>query len=502
MAGRCYLIGAGPGDPGLLTLRALELIRSADVIVYDYLCNPELLRHARADAEIIFAGKCSGHPTLKQEETNALLAEKCLAGLSVARLKGGDPFVFGRGGEEAAYLVARGISFEIVPGVSSSIAAPAYAGIPVTHRDHCSAFAVVTGHVDPLKKTTALDYHALAQFPGTLVFLMGISTLREITQGLAQEGLSADTPAAVIQWGTCGKQKTVTATLGTLPQVVENSGITAPAVTVIGSVVRERETLQWFENKPLFGRRIVVTRALNKAGRLAALLRDHGAEVIEVPLVRIDPPDDPTPLRTVAAIASSYNWIVCASVHAAEHFLQALIEVTGDIRSLGTARLAAVGHETAAAFSQRGLKVDIVPAKATADDLAKALIAHGVSGQKILIPRGDLADDSLPQALLSAGAIVDTVLAYHNRAETRVPGGVMTRLEREGADWVTFTSASTAHNFRPVAARMPEGWRAASIGPSTSEAILANGWRVDAQASSPSIENLVQALLDCATIQP
>ncbi|MEZ5404824.1 MAG: uroporphyrinogen-III C-methyltransferase [Verrucomicrobiia bacterium] len=345
--GHCYLIGAGPGDPELLTLRAQAILQKADVIVYDYLCHPSLLRWAKPDAELIFAGKLSGNPTLKQEETNQLLIEKAKAGKIVARLKGGDPYIFGRGGEEATELIQAQVPFEVVPGISSINAVAAYAGIPITHRDYCSSFLVATGHVDPKKGETLLDYSLIANFTGTRILLMGVGKLREITKKLKEAGANPKTPSAVIQWGTHGRQKTVSATLKKLADQVEAQQLTAPAVIILGDVVNLRETLNWFEKKPLFGKKILITRARTQAGKLAQKLRLLGADVLELPLIKITPLIDSEPLQNAVTTCAHYDWLVFTSLNGIETFFQQFQKLSLDIRQLAPLKIAVVGKESA-----------------------------------------------------------------------------------------------------------------------------------------------------------
>ena len=347
--GRVYLVGAGPGALGLVTLRARELIRQADVLIYDYLCNPEMLRWARAEAETIYAGKSGASHTLTQDEINALLIARAGAGKNVVRLKGGDPYVFGRGGEEAQMLARAGISFEVVPGVTSAIAAPAYAGIPVTHRDFASTVTFVTGHEDPTKPESSIDWAQLARLRGTKIFLMGVERLREIVQRLIAEGADPSTPAALVRWGTTTRQESLVGTLDTVAELVEKRGFAAPAITIVGDVVRLRPDLNWFEELPLFGQRVVVTRTRRQAGMLTKRLAELGAEVLEIPTIRIVPVALGENERSkLAAFSEHFDWVIFNSPNAVELFFAAYFKERADLRGLGPVQLAAVGPATAA----------------------------------------------------------------------------------------------------------------------------------------------------------
>ncbi|MHB1160785.1 MAG: uroporphyrinogen-III C-methyltransferase [Chloroflexota bacterium] len=500
MAGKVYLVGAGPGDPGLLTLRGAELLCLAEVVVYDRLANPLLLdRHLSPRAERIYAGKASSQHTLEQEEINRVLVAKAREGKSVVRLHGGDPFVFGRGGEEALALVAAGIPFEVVPGVTSAVAAPAYAGIPVSHRGQNTSFAVVTGHEDPTKLESTLCWDQLAAGVGTLVFLMGLKNLGVIVQRLMQHGRAADTPVAVIRWGSWTRQQTLVGTLGDIVERVAEARLRPPAVIVVGGVVGLRETLRWWDNRPLFGKRVLVTRSREQASSLSALLRDHGAEPVEVPVLEIVPPDSYDGLDGAIGSLGSYDWIVFTSANGVKALLERLEALGRDVRALGGARLAAIGPATAQALRRCRLHVDLVPSEYVAEEVASALISRGVAGKRVLLPRADLARDVLAPDLERAGAVVDDVVAYRTVPAMADLARLREQLAGGEIDVVTFASSSTV---RYLVAGLGEEARAllarptiACIGPITAETARELGLRVDVVAAEHTIPGLVEAIL-------
>ncbi len=496
-----YLVGAGPGDPGLITVRGRECIRSADVIVYDNLVNRALLQHAREDAELIFVGKTPKHHTLKQPEINALLVEKGKAGQVVVRLKGGDPFVFGRGGEEAEDLRAAGIPFEIVPGISSSVAAPAYAGVPVTHRAVATAFMVITGHEDPTKPETQVDWKNVAEFFGTRVILMGVERIGKIAAELMGHGLAGDTPVAMIHQGTTPGQRTLQATLATVAEAVEREGFRPPAVTVIGEVARLREKLAWFETRPLFGKRIVVTRSRSQASQLVARLGDLGADVLEIPTIRIEPPKKLAPLKEAIASIGIYDWIVFTSPNGVDAFFSEFFKVHRDIRELGAIKVASIGAVTAQKLAELHLEVDLQPEKFTGDELVAAFKdAVSCENLNFLLPRADLADDRLRRGLEDLGGIVDDLDAYQTVPETEDRTGHLALLQEQGADLVTFSSSSTVNNFCDLVdvAALQKTFpqlEFASIGPQTSQAMRDRGLAVAVEAEIHTIPGLVDAIL-------
>jgi uroporphyrinogen III methyltransferase/synthase len=481
VTGIVHLVGAGPGDPGLLTVRAVELIAAADVILYDRLIPPEALSHARPDAEIVYVGKQGEGPQVPQDDTHRLLLEHARAGRRVVRLKGGDPFVFGRGGEEALVLREAGIPFEVVPGVTAGIAVPAYAGIPVTHRDVASGVAFVTGHEDPAKPESAIDWAALAAFPGTLVFYMGVRTLPRIAERLVAEGRPPSQPVAVVERGTLSGQRTVVATLADVEARAREEGIRAPAITVVGEVVAMREQLAWLEHRPLHGRTVAVMRARAQASALAARLRSLGATVIEAPAIRIEPLDTPVPPL------GGYDLVCVTSPNGAERLLDRL----RDARELAGRTVAAIGPGTAAALRARGVEPDVVPERAVAEGLVEALA--GVPAERVLVARAAEGRDVLPDALRERGAHVDVLPLYRTVAE---PLDDETRTAAAGADYLLFTSASSVRFFAEAAGNGAlDGPRLASIGPATSAALRERGAAPHLEADPHTPDGLVAALL-------
>ncbi|PYJ02832.1 MAG: uroporphyrinogen-III C-methyltransferase [Verrucomicrobia bacterium] len=502
--GMVYLVGAGPGDAGLLTLRGAELLGRADVVVYDALVNRDLLRLVPRSAELIYGGKRTKEHALAQEELNQLLVAKARAGKCVVRLKGGDPYVFGRGGEEAEELVAAGIRFEVVPGISSVVAGPSYAGIPLTHREHCSSFTVITGHEDPTKEEAVLDYEQLARTPGTKVILMGVERIRQIAESLVADGMDAATPVGMVRWGTTGQQQTIEGTLGTIADVVAANKFTAPAVTVIGEVVKLRGKLNWFEQRPLFAQRIVVTRTREQASQLTHRLRDLGADVLEIPTIRIEPPDDRQPLRESLEGIGEYDWAIFTSPNAVAAFFDYFLKAFEDVRALGNIRLAAVGPATASKLRELHLRVDLMPEESLASKIAGALRKYeSLENLRILLARAQVANPDLPRQLEDLGAIVDDIPVYKTVLETEDLTGAAARLLEGGSDWITFTSSSTVENFHarfnlPDLLRRFPGARLASIGPETSKAIAALGFKPSVEARHHNIDGLVKALQSAA----
>lgn len=495
------LIGAGPGDPGLITVRGVECLQRADVVVYDYLANPALLRHARAEAEHIYVGKSAGKHTLSQEEINALLVKLGKTGKAVARLKGGDPYVFGRGGEEAEELRKAGIAFEIVPGISSAIAAPCYAGIPVTHRGVATAFMVITGHEDPTKAETQVDWKTVAEFFGTRVILMGVERIGEIASELVKHGAASDLPVAMVRWGTTGQQRTVTGTLATIADVAAKADFKPPAVTIIGEVVKLRETLNWFEQRPLFGRRIVVTRSRQQASELVRQLTGLGADVLEIPTIAIKPPKNLAPLREAITSIGTYDWLVFTSPNGVDGFFREFYRRHPDIRDLGGLKIAVVGTATAQKVTDQHLTVDLQPAEFTSEALLETFRKEvSCENLKFLLPRGDLADERLARGLEDLGGIVDDLDAYQTVPATEDCNGHRARLLAEGADAITFTSSSTANNFcalldvPALLAKFP-ATKLISIGPQTTAALEAQKLPVAVEAKPHTIAGLVKVLL-------
>jgi uroporphyrinogen III methyltransferase/synthase len=494
--GICYLVGAGPGDPLLLTLKGRQCLERADLVVYDHLVNPDLLNWMPARAERIYVGKKAGSHTLKQEEIESLLIESTRAGKTVVRLKGGDPFVFGRGGEEAEALALAGCRFEVVPGISSAISGPAYAGIPVTHRAHNGVLTIFTGHEDPEKNETSVDYAAIAAAPGTKVMLMGIERLDSITARLQESGMSVETPTALIRWASTGRQQTLVGTVGDIAAKAKATKFEAPAVAVFGEVVQLRERLDWFEKLPLFGMRIAVTRSQPRAGELAQILRSLGADAYEMPTIRIEPAPDKREFYELVAYAHTYDWLVFTSPNGADSFFAAFHELYKDARSLGGVRIASVGPGTSARIHANRFDVDLQPEKHISTEIIPALQKETtVENLKILLVRSESANRDLPNELTRLGAIVDEAVAYRTLPEADTNPGIA-RYGREGADLVTFTSASTASNFHALGLPEKPGVLFASIGPVTSRAMRDLGMRVDIEARSHDIPGLVNAILE------
>jgi uroporphyrinogen III methyltransferase/synthase len=498
--GMVYLVGAGPGDAGLLTLRGAELLGRADVVVYDALVNAELLRLAPKSVEIIYGGKRAKEHAIPQDELNALLIAKARAGKTVVRLKGGDPYVFGRGGEEAEQLADAGVPFEVVPGVSSFVAAPNYAGVPLTHRNFCSRLTLITGHEDPTKEESSIDWAQVAKTPGTKVIMMGTDRIGQIAETLKSHGMAASTPIAVVRWGTTGRQQSVEGTLATIGDVMAKEKIGPPTVAVIGEVVELRRKLNWFERRPLFGQRIVVTRTREQASQLARRLQEQGAEVLEVPTIKIEPPTRREEIVDVLLAVNSYDWLVFTSPNGVTKFFEYFFKQFHDMRDLGGARIAAVGPVTAGKLKELHLQVDLMPDEALAANIAEAFAGYEtIENLKICLLRAEVAGRELPEALEALGAIVDDIAVYKTVPETEDPGGVAANLIENGADWVTFTSASTVEHFHarfdlPALAKKFPGLKIATIGPETSKMVEALGLRPTLEAKEHNIDGLVQAL--------
>jgi uroporphyrinogen III methyltransferase/synthase len=497
--GIVYLIGAGPGDPGLITVKGLDCLRRAEVVVYDYLANPELL-HEASSAQQIYVGKTRGHHHRPQEEINALLVTLARQGKVVARLKGGDPFIFGRGGEEALVLSRAGIPFEVVPGVSAGFAAAAYAGIPLTHRDFTTSLGLFTGHEDPQKKLSSLDWEKLATGVGTLVFYMGMANLPLIAEQLVIHGRPASTPVAVVRWATTPRQRTLTATLGDVVEKVAAAGLKPPAVIIVGEVVALREELRWFDNRPLSGRRILVTRTAEQAGSFAALLEAQGAEAVPCPLIEIVPPPSWAELDAEVARLAETDLLILTSANAVDAYFGRLQAAGRDLRALHGVTLVAVGPKTAAAIEARGLRPDLVPADYRAEGVVELLQARGVAGRRVLYPRAELARDLIPKELTAAGAIVAAPLAY--RTVPPAGGGERLRelLAAGDIDAVTFTSSSTVENFLalagPDAAELLRQVAVVSIGPLTTKTAERHGLQVAVEPAASTLEAMVEAMVD------
>src|SRR5688572_20176323 len=498
--GSVYLVGAGPGDAGLITLRGAELLRRADVVVYDALVNKDLLRLAPKSAEIIYGGKRSKEHAIPQGELNQLLIRKAKEGKTVVRLKGGDPYIFGRGGEEAEELHASKVPFEVVPGVSSITAAANYAGIPITHRSHASSFTVVTGHEDPSKEEGCVDWAWLAKEPGTKVILMGVDRIRQISSQLMKHGLGGATPVGMVRWATRGRQKSIDGTLATIADLVEKENFGAPAITIIGDVVKLRPKLHWFEARPLFGQRIVVTRTREQASQLSEQLTELGAEVLEIPTIRTEPPTEKGELMDALLALGEYDWIVFTSPNGVAAFFEYFFKGFEDVRALGNLRIAAVGPATAAKVKELHLRVDAMPEEYLASKITEAISAfESVENLRILLMRAEIANEELPRELEALGAIVDDVACYRTVPETEDQNGAAERLLEGGADWITFTSSSTVENFHarfdlPKLTQQFPTIRLASIGPETTKTLHALGLKADVEAREHNIPGLVKAL--------
>jgi uroporphyrinogen III methyltransferase / synthase len=494
-----YLVGAGPGDPELITVKGVRCIAEADVLIYDYLAAGILLEHARPSCECIYVGKQGGDHTMAQEEINRLIVAKAREGKVVTRLKGGDPFIFGRGGEEAEVLSAAGVPFEIVPGVTSAIAAPAYAGIPLTHRQFTSTVAFVTGHEDPTKSGSDIDWAALAKGIGTLVFLMGVKNLPHIVERLRQHGKAADTPAALVRWGTTTRQQTVTGTLDNIVMRAQSAGMRAPAIIVIGAVVRLRDSLQWFERRPLLGKRIVVTRARAQASDLVRRLSGLGAECLECPTIEVVAPESWEPLDAAIEALSSYRWLIFTSVNGVEAFFSRLSRKGLDARALGHIRTAAIGPATAERMRGFGLNADILPKTYQAESVIEAFTAEPIRGRRILLPRAKEARPILPDQLREMGAEVDEIPAYRTMQADEKRDELIFNLQEKAIDMVTFTSSSTVHNFKALlpehAPDLMKDVKVACIGSITAQTAAQLGFRTDIVADVFTIDGLCDAIV-------
>ncbi len=499
--GKVFLIGAGPGDPGLITVKGLECVRTADVVIYDYLANERLLDHRRPDAEMVYVGKQGGRHTLPQEEINALIVRKAKEGKMVARLKGGDPFIFGRGGEEAEACVEHGIPFEVVPGVTAATAAPTYAGIALTHREHTASVAFVTGHEDPTKPESRLHWDKLATGVGTLVFFMGMKNLQNIAANLMANGRAPETPVAAIQWGTRTDQRVVTGTLRDIVGRVREAKLGPPAIIVVGEVVSLREKLNWFESKPLFGKRIVVTRSRDQASVFAETLIDHGATPIELASIDVVPPQSWAEIDAALDALSSFHWIIFTSANAVRFFFRRMREREMDIRSLQGIRICAVGPRTAESLAEHSLRADLVPQEFKAEGVLAALGGQQVKGMRFLIPRAKVARELIPDRLREQGAEVTVATAYENvRPDADVVRVKKLFQERKIAA-VTFTSSSTVNNFVEMMGRseykdLMNGAAVACIGPVTAKTAEGFGMRVDIMPKDYTIPALVEAMVD------
>ncbi len=497
--GLVYLVGAGPGDPGLITTKGLRCIETADVLIYDYLAAKAFLSHARPDCECIYVGKKGGDHTLSQDGINQLIVDKASEGNIVTRLKGGDPFIFGRGGEEAEILVEAGVPFEVVPGVTSAIAGPAYAGIPLTHRQFTSTLAFVTGHEDPTKDESSIDWSALARGIGTLVFFMGVKNLPHIVQRLTENGRPADTPVALVRWGTTSKHRTITGTLDNIVERAKAAAMKAPALIVVGEVVTLRDTLQWFEKRPLLGKRIVVTRARAQASDLVQTLSDLGADCLECPTIDVVAPDSWQPLDDAIAGIDKYRWLVFTSVNGVQFFFDRLFGQGLDSRALGHVQTAAIGPSTAKRLRDYGINTDILPDTYQAESVVEAFAEVPVKGQNVLLPRAKEARAVLPVELRRMGAEVDEIVAYQTLQATEGQSELLDALRNGTIDMVTFTSSSTVRNFMALLAddeakELMQDVTVACIGPITADTAKSLGLNTDLVAEDFTIDGLTDAI--------
>jgi uroporphyrinogen III methyltransferase / synthase len=502
--GKVYLVGAGPGDPGLITVRGKYLLERAEVIVYDYLANPKLLKHVPKDATFIYAGK-RGHGEHKhtQDEINQLLVDHALAGKTVVRLKGGDPFIFGRGGEELERLYSAGVPFEVVSGVTSATAAATYAGIPITHRNYTASVAFLTGHEDPSKKDSNIDWDKLATGAGTIVVYMGIKNLPVIVDNLLKHGRAADTPVAVVRWASTPEQRTVVGTLENISDVVVKNGIKPPSLIIIGEVVKLRDTIDWFEKRPLFGKRILVTRTREQASELVAGLEESGANCLEYSTIDIQPVDSYAVLDAELERLNEYHWILFSSLNGVTYFFKRLFAKGMDARDLNGPQVAAVGKSTAELLMNYGIKADLIPDEFTSEGLAENLLDLGVEGRNILIPRAEKGREILPETLRGAGAQVSIAPVYKNVLTEKSTDELRDEFET-GVDMITFTSSSTVRNFltlmggenEKTVAELLAGVKIAAIGPITAKTVTDNGLKVDVQPEEHTINAMVSAIVD------
>ena len=495
-----YLVGSGPGDPGLITVKGLECIKKADVIVYDYLVNAVLLKNARKDVELIYVGKKGNQHTMEQDDINQLLVDKAMENKIVTRLKGGDPYVFGRGGEEAIVLKENNILFEVVPGITAAIASPNYAGIPVTHRTCTSTFGLITGHEDPTKDQSDVDWEKLSTGLGTLTFYMGIKNLPNIVNQLVKHGRSADTPVAVIRWGTTTHQQTV---VGTLSNIVEKAkDIKPPAITIVGEVVNLRDQLNWFESRPLFGKTIIVTRSRDQASAFSEQLIELGANVLEYPTINITSPDDFGPLDRELDKLESTDWLIFTSVNGVDAFFNRIFELGRDVRDLKGVKICAIGPATRERIEGFHVTIDCQPPKYVAESVVEALKkVDEIKGKRFLMPRTDIARSYIPEELEKLGAEVSDIIAYKTVLATDGDNIVLDKLKDGEVDIVTFTSASTVKNFVKIIGEenlsaFKDNVQFASIGPITNESAEEMNIEISIKADEFTIPGLVQAIVE------
>ncbi|WP_018248723.1 uroporphyrinogen-III C-methyltransferase [Orenia marismortui] len=497
MSGKVFLVGAGPGDEGLITVKGLEAIKEADVILYDRLANPSLLEYRQESAELFYVGKKAKHHYKTQDQINQLLIEEAKKGKIVTRLKGGDPFIYGRGGEEGEELVKAGVDFEVVPGITSPIAVPAYAGIPLTHRDYNSSVAFVTGHEDPNKDEPSVDWQQLATSVGNLVILMGVGNLSKIVPELIAGGRNPKTPVALIRWGTRPEQKTLVGTLENIVEKVENDNFKPPAIIVVGEVVNLREDLNWFENKALFSKKIVVTRPTKQAKGFYQALLKEGAEVIKAPAIEIAPPVDYTNLDHSLEQLSTYDWIIFTSINGVKAVMKRLFELGKDVRALAGVKISAIGPKTAAEVESYGLRVDYIPDSYVSESILSGFEGEDLSNKRFLLPRADIAREVLIEGLKDLGAKVNNVVAYRT-----IPGSgnenLTRRLSEGEVDLLTFTSSSTVHNFIKYLGEdyeeLVSDVKVACIGPVTTQTAREYNLNIEIIAKEYTIEGLLAAI--------
>jgi uroporphyrinogen III methyltransferase / synthase len=497
---KVYLIGAGPGDPGLLTVKARDILEKADVVVYDYLANKVFLQYCRKDAQIIYVGKKGGDHTLPQDKINQLLVEKALQGKIVARLKGGDPYIFGRGAEEAQELLEAGADFEVIPGVTSAVAAPAYAGIPLTHRKYASSVSFITGHEDPTKPESAHNWKSLASGTSTLVFFMGVKNLPHISKMLMDNGMPPGMPAALVRWGTTCNHRSMVSTIKDIPQKAAEQNFKPPSLLVVGEVVCLRDELNWFEKLPLLGKGVVVTRAREQASGLLRDLTDLGACCFEFPTIEIRPLDDYSSLRKAINELETYHWLIFTSVNGVLFFWRELRNMGLDARALGGSKVAAIGPATAAALEEKGVFADFVPDKYVAESVVDGLLKLGIKDKKVLIPRAKIAREVLPNELEKAGAHVDLLPVYETGLPQEDGETILTSLEKGEIHYITFTSSSTVENFfslispdklRPF---LEKGLKLVCIGPVTADTLKKSGFSPDLMPEDYTIPGVIKVL--------
>jgi uroporphyrinogen III methyltransferase/synthase len=498
LKGKVFLVGAGPGAEDLISLKGIECIKKADVIIYDFLANKKFLNYAKDGAEKIYVGKKGSCHTLKQPDINRLIVEKALQGNVVTRLKGGDPYIFGRGGEEAEELVKEGIEFEVVPGITAGVAASAYAGIPLTHRDFTSTVAFVTGHERDDTEYSKIHWDKISTGIGTIVFYMGVKNLPNIVKNLIENGREPDTPIALIRWGTHPVQKTVVGTLENIVQKVEEAKLTAPAIIVVGEVVKLRETLRWFDKKPLFGKNIIITRAREQASELTKILSDYGANVIEFPTIEIVEPDDFTELDKAINNLRDYNWLIFTSVNGVKLFFKRLYFHKKDVRELYGIKVCAIGPKTAKTFNEFGIYPDVIPEKYQAEYVISALEKEGINGKRFLLPRAKVAREVLPEKIREKGGIIDVVTVYKTVMPDVNKDEVLEMLSNGEVDYITFTSSSTVKNFMEIIKdkELLKGVKLVSIGPITSDTIREFNLEPSVEAKKYTIEGLTEAILN------